>query len=70
MEFDQKDKMQRMWLVLFDFDRFSIDILWYSRLRHRLVGEFPTCSHKPHDFSKYVCRMLLKVKSSSPVIAK
>lgn len=68
--FSRKIRCRECGYVLFDFDRVPIDISWYSRLRHRLFGECPNCGHKPHDASKYACRMRLEVKSSIPVIAK
>ena len=56
--------------VLFEFDEVSSDILWYSRLRHRLGGECPKCGHKLPNVSKYARKMRLEVKSAIPVLAK
>jgi len=56
--------------VLFEFDGVPNDVIWYSRLRHKLDGECPNCSHKLPNLSKYAKKMQLEVKSTIPVIAK
>jgi DNA-directed RNA polymerase subunit RPC12/RpoP len=56
--------------VLFEFDEISHDVIWYSRLRHRLGGECPNCGHKLPDVSRYARKMRLEVKSVIPVLAK
>ncbi|KON32980.1 hypothetical protein AC477_02180 [miscellaneous Crenarchaeota group-1 archaeon SG8-32-1] len=56
--------------VLFEFDEVPSDVLWYSRLRHRLGGECPNCGHKLPNVSKYACKMQFEVISVFPVFAK
>jgi len=56
--------------VLLEFDEVPSDILWYSRLRHRLGGECPKCGHKLPNVSKYARKLRLEVKSAIPVLAK
>jgi hypothetical protein len=56
--------------VLFEFNEAPHDIIWYSRLRHRLGGECLNCGHKLPDVSKYAHRMRLEVKPIISVLAE
>ena len=56
--------------VLFEFDGLPTDVIWYSRLRHKLDGECPKCGHKLPNVSKYANKMQLEVKSTMPVLVK
>jgi DNA-directed RNA polymerase subunit RPC12/RpoP len=56
--------------ILFEIDGVPTDVIWYSRLRHKLGGKCPNCGHKLPSISKYAKRIQLEVKSAVPVIAK
>lgn len=56
--------------VLFEFDGLPTDVIWYSRLRHKLDGECPKCGHKLPNVSNYANKMQLEVKSTIPVLVK
>ena len=56
--------------VLFDFDGVPDDILWYSKLRHKLGGECSNCGHKLPNLSNYAKKIQIEVKSVIPVVAK
>jgi hypothetical protein len=55
---------------LFEFDGVPTDVIWYSRLRHKLDGKCPNCGHKLPDISNYAKKMHLKVKAAISIIAK
>jgi uncharacterized Zn finger protein len=56
--------------VLFEFDEVPHDVIWYSRLSHRLGGECPNCGHQLPDVSKYALKMRLEVKPAIPIVAE
>jgi phage FluMu protein Com len=56
--------------VLFEFDGVPNDLLWYSKLRHKLDGKCPNCGHKLPNILRYAKKMQFKVKSTIPVIAE
>jgi DNA-directed RNA polymerase subunit RPC12/RpoP len=56
--------------TLFEFAEIPHDVLWYSRLTYQLGEKCPKCGHKLPDVSNYAHKMLLEVKSITPVLAK
>ena len=47
--------------VLAEFKEVPTDVLWYSRLRMRLKGKCPSCTHELPSVHEYSSRMRLDV---------